>query len=205
MLRKFLLVLSSVFCFMAVSASAESFEQDPKELVVAVSKKTFEEIGKNKENLADIEFAKKLIEDQLLPYIDAKYASYKVIGVNLKKTTEAQRDRFTKAFTNYIVLTYATALKKYTSQTLEFPQELVDKNDKIASVRVIMKDKGAPDIELIFKLRKNTKTGLWKVYDMVAEGISLLSAKQSELSGLIRDKGIDEVSKMLENHEIKEQ
>jgi phospholipid transport system substrate-binding protein len=40
---------------------------------------------------------------------------------------------------------------------------------------------------------------------MVAEGISLLSAKQSELSGLIRDKGIDEVSKMLENHEIKEQ
>jgi len=205
MLRKFLLVLSSVFCFMAVSASAESFEQDPKELVVAVSKKTFEEIGKNKENLADIEFAKKLIEDQLLPYIDAKYASYKVIGVNLKKTTEAQRDRFTKAFTNYIVLTYATALKKYSSQTLEFPQELVDKNDKIASVRVIMKDKGAPDIELIFKLRKNTKTGLWKVYDMVAEGISLLSAKQSELSGLIRDKGIDEVSKMLENHEIKEQ
>lgn len=205
MLRKFLLVLSSVFCFMAVSASAESFEQDPKELVVAVSQKTFEEIGKNKENIADIEFAKKLIEDQLLPYIDAKYASYKVIGVNLKKTTEAQRDRFTKAFTNYIVLTYATALKKYTSQTLEFPQDVVDKNDKIASVRVIMKDKGAPDIELIFKLRKNTKTGLWKVYDMVAEGISLLSAKQSELSGLIRDKGIDEVSKMLENHEIKEQ
>jgi phospholipid transport system substrate-binding protein len=205
MLRKFLLVLSSVFCFMAVSASAESFEQDPKELVVVVSQKTFEEIGKNKENLADIEFAKKLIEDQLLPYIDAKYASYKVIGVNLKKTTEAQRDRFTKAFTNYIVLTYATALKKYTSQTLEFPQDVVDKNDKIASVRVIMKDKGAPDIELIFKLGKNTKTGLWKVYDMVAEGISLLSAKQSELSGLIRDKGIDEVSKMLENHEIKEQ
>jgi phospholipid transport system substrate-binding protein len=205
MLRKFLLVLSSVFCFMAVSASAESFEQDPKELVVVVSQKTFEEIGKNKENLADIEFAKKLIEDQLLPYIDAKYASYKVIGVNLKKTTEAQRDRFTKAFTNYIVLTYATALKKYTSQTLEFPQDVVDKNEKIASVRVIMKDKGAPDIELIFKLRKNTKTGLWKVYDMVAEGISLLSAKQSELSGLIRDKGIDEVSKMLENHEIKEQ
>ena len=121
------------------------------------------------------------------------------------KTTEAQRDRFTKAFTNYIVLTYATALKKYTNQTLEFPQDVVDKNDKVASVRVVMKTEASPDIELIFKLRKNTKTGFWKVYDMVAEGISLLSAKQSELSGLIRDKGIDEVSKMLENHEIKEQ
>lgn len=205
MFKKILYVLSSVFCFVAVSATAASFEQDPKELVVAVSQKTFEEISKNKENLDDIEFAKKLIEEQLLPYIDTKYASYKVIGVNLKKTTEAQRDRFTKAFTNYIVLTYATALKKYTNQTLEFPQDVVDKNDKVASVRVVMKTEASPDIELIFKLRKNTKTGFWKVYDMVAEGISLLSAKQSELSGLIRDKGIDEVSKMLENHEIKEQ
>ena len=205
MFKKILYVLSSVFCFVAVSATAASFEQDPKELVVAVSQKTFEEIGKNKENLDDIEFAKKIIEEQLLPYIDTKYASYKVIGVKLKKTTEAQRDRFTKAFTNYIVLTYATALKKYTNQTLEFPQDVVDKNDKVASVRVVMKTEASPDIELIFKLRKNTKTGFWKVYDMVAEGISLLSAKQSELSGLIRDKGIDEVSKMLENHEIKEQ
>ena len=35
---------------------------------------------------------------------------------------------------------------------------------------------------------------------MVAEGISLLSAKQSELSGLIRDKGIDAVSRQLNEH-----
>ena len=61
-------------------------------------------------------------------------------------------------------------------------------------------DYGQSDLEVIFKLRKNKKTGQWKIYDMVAEGISLLSAKQSELSGLIRDKGIDAVSKQLNEH-----
>ena len=38
-----------------------------------------------------------------------------------------------------------------------------------------MKEAGKPDIFLEFKLRKNNKTGEWKAFDMVAEGISLLS------------------------------
>ena len=38
---------------------------------------------------------------------------------------------------------------------------------------------------------------------MEAEGISLLSSKQSELGGMIRDKGIDSVSQMLEEHNNK--
>ena len=49
-------------------------------------------------------------------------------------------------------------------------------------------------------MRQNQKTNTWKAYDMVAEGISLLSAKQSELSSLIRQHGIDYVSNMLEEH-----
>ena len=54
--------------------------------------------------------------------------------------------------------------------------------------------------EIIFKMRLNKKTGSWKAYDMVAEGISLLSAKQSELTGLIREKGIDSVTATLHQH-----
>jgi phospholipid transport system substrate-binding protein len=38
---------------------------------------------------------------------------------------------------------------------------------------------------------------------MVAEGVSLLSSKQSELGGSIRQKGIDSVSNMLEQHNLK--
>ncbi|HIP76007.1 MAG TPA: ABC transporter substrate-binding protein, partial [Psychromonas hadalis] len=37
----------------------------------------------------------------------------------------------------------------------------------------------------------------WKVFDVIAEGVSMLSTKQSEIGGLIDKKGIDEVIKML--------
>ncbi|MCV5682131.1 ABC transporter substrate-binding protein, partial [Escherichia coli] len=73
----------------------------------------------------------------------------------------------------------------------------------ITAVNVSVKEAGKPDIFLEFKLRKNNKTGEWKAFDMVAEGISLLSAKQSELGGLIRQNGIDAVIAQLREHNAK--
>ena len=49
-------------------------------------------------------------------------------------------------------------------------------------------------------MRKNNKTGEWRAFDMVAENISMLTAKQSELAPLIRDKGLKEVTAMLEKN-----
>ena len=107
------------------------------------------------------------------------------------------------AFTDYIVATYADALGKYDKQTIEVEKPKALGDDKIVSVSVAVKEAGKPNINVIFKLRQNNRTGQWKAFDMVAEGISLLSAKQSELGGMIRDKGIDAVSQMLEEHNSK--
>ena len=49
-----------------------------------------------------------------------------------------------------------------------------------------------------FKLRRDKKTGEWKAFDLIAEGISLLDSKQSEWSTKIRQDGILSVAKELE-------
>ena len=56
---------------------------------------------------------------------------------------------------------------------------------------------GKPDIRIDFKVRED-RSGQWRAYDMIAEGISLLDAKQSELQGILRQQGIDKVSDLLE-------
>ena len=50
----------------------------------------------------------------------------------------------------------------------------------------------APTIDLSFKLRLG-KNNEWKVYDIVAEGISLLSAKQKEIIQRISEVGLEQV------------
>lgn len=70
-------------------------------------------------------------------------------------------------------------------------------NEKIVDVNVQIIEAGRPPIKLLFKVRR-LKDDSWKAFDLVAEGVSLLSSKQSEISNLIRQQGIDAVIKMLE-------
>ena len=85
------------------------------------------------------------------------------------------------------------ALSYYNGQEVVFqPSKDVD-DDSTVTVRAVVKEPGRPDINIAFKLRKSNKTDEWKAYDMVAEGISLLSSKQSEFEGLLRQNGIQAV------------
>jgi phospholipid transport system substrate-binding protein len=76
-------------------------------------------------------------------------------------------------------------------------QEVDD--EKTITVRAIVKEPGRPDINIAFKLRKNSKTNEWKAYDMVAEGISLLSSKQSEFESILRQDGIQAVIDLMKH------
>ncbi|PSJ40149.1 phospholipid-binding protein MlaC [Zobellella taiwanensis] len=192
-----LLVLTGFWAPLAASASAS----DPYRLVSEVAQNTFDrlkqeqaEIGANPEHLRTI------VREEMLPAVDVRFSAFRVIGSQLNSTTAEQRERFVEAFSDYLVVTYADALAAYNNQTLDIGRGQVGSDDKLASVPVTVQDPGKPDIKLEFKLRQNSRTGEWKVFDMVAEGISLLSAKQSELSGLIRQNGIDEVSRQLQEH-----
>ena len=44
-----------------------------------------------------------------------------------------------------------------------------------------MQNSGQAPIKLDFKWRKNSKTGEWQAYDMVAEGVSMVVTKQKRM------------------------
>ncbi|MBP8172516.1 MAG: phospholipid-binding protein MlaC [Aeromonadaceae bacterium] len=188
-------------CFSGIAAA---YPADPYSLVNEAASKTFARLQKDQPQIKqDPTYLRQIIRDELMPYVDNKFASYKVIGSNIKNTTPEQRERFVLAFTDYIVATYADALAKYDNQTIKVEQAKPIGDEKIVSVNVTVHSPGKPDVSVVFKLRQNNKTGEWKAFDMVAENVSLLASKQSELGGMIRDKGIDAVSSMLEEHNKK--
>ncbi|GAA4498502.1 phospholipid-binding protein MlaC [Pseudaeromonas paramecii] len=200
-------IFSRVLCllaFVGLMPVALAAPQDPYQLIDVVAQNTFHRMNKEHARIQqEPGYLRQVIREELLPYVDNKFAAYKVIGSNIKNTSPEQRDRFTLAFTDYIVATYADALGKYDNQTIQVEPSKPLGDQKVASVSVKVLDPAAPEITVIFKLRQNSKTGEWKAYDMVAEGISLLAAKQSELGGMIRQQGIDKVSAMLEEHNSK--
>ncbi|WP_421194332.1 phospholipid-binding protein MlaC [Aeromonas enteropelogenes] len=204
MFKKIALLLGLMTSMLfSLSAQAAVDATDPNALVDMAAKQTFARLKADQAQIkSNPDHLRVIIREELLPYVDNRFAAYKVLGNQIKQTTPAQRDAFVEVFTEYMVSSYADALAHFDKQTVKVEPGKAP-NGNITAVNVSVKETGKPDIFLEFKLRKNNKTGEWKAFDMVAEGISLLSAKQSELGGLIRQDGIDAVIAQLREHNAK--
>lgn len=55
-----------------------------------------------------------------------------------------------------------------------------------------------PPVNLTFYWYKNSKTGKWQVFDMSAEGVSMVETKEKEWSPTIVKSGLDALTEQVE-------
>jgi phospholipid transport system substrate-binding protein len=185
--------------FMAFNTSAYAVdEKDPYKMIESVANITFKRFADEQTEIRkNPNLLKTIVKEELLPYINYKYAAFKVIGKNFKKTKKEDRSEFTIAFRDYLVTSYAQVFTLYNSQEVKFAPAKDFSNEKVVAVNTSVIEPGRDPIDISFRVRKNKKTNKWSAYDMVAEGVSLLDSKQSELSSIIRQKGLPHVTEML--------
>lgn len=175
-------------------------ETSPYVLMQQASDKLFADIKNNQAKIKkDPNYLRTIVSNDLLPYVQVNYAGSLVLGSHFKSTTPEQREKFFKAFSDFIEQAYAQVLTAYTDQNIQIEpaKEVGDKN--LVSIRVnIMQNGGQAPIKLDFKWRKNSKTGEWQAYDMVAEGVSMVVTKQNEWSGILRQQGIDALTAQIQ-------
>lgn len=175
-------------------------ETSPYVLMQQASDKLFGDIKNNQAKIKkDPNYLRTIVRNDLLPYVQVNYAGSLVLGSHFKSTTPEQREKFFKAFSDFIEQAYAQVLTAYTDQNIQIEpaKEVGDKN--LVSIRVnIMQNGGQAPIKLDFKWRKNSKTGEWQAYDMVAEGVSMVVTKQNEWSGILRQQGIDALTAQIQ-------
>lgn len=175
-------------------------ETSPYVLMQQASDKLFADIKNNQAKIKkDPNYLRTIVRNDLLPYVQVNYAGSLVLGSHFKSTTPEQREKFFKAFSDFIEQAYAQVLTAYTDQNIQIEQakEVGDKN--LVSIRVnIVQNGGQAPIKLDFKWRKNSKTGEWQAYDMVAEGVSMVVTKQNEWSGILRQQGIDALTAQIQ-------
>jgi phospholipid transport system substrate-binding protein len=177
------------------SSNAYTVENSPYSVIAETGQRLFSRIAKDQEPLKKFpDLMRNIVEEELMPSIDHRYAAFKVLGKNLKKMTKTQRENFTVSMRSYLVRTYAIALKKYKNQHVEFEPNKPTKGARIVGVNTIISEPNAPEINITFQMRQNKKTKQWKAYDMIIEGISLLSSKQAEISKRIKRSGIEQVT-----------
>ncbi|NDV89634.1 ABC transporter substrate-binding protein [Alteromonas sp. 345S023] len=184
---------------LSVVGTAQAQEQEisgenPYLLVKNVATKTFARIKQNQEEIkADPEMLRTIMEEELVPHIDYKFAAFMVLGKHFKSVPREKMGEYISVFRQYLITTYAVAMGYYDNQTVIFEPESNFDGQKSVTVRAVVQDPQRPEIKIAFKVRKDSKTNEWKAYDMVAEGISMLNSKRSEFESILRQDGIDAV------------
>jgi phospholipid transport system substrate-binding protein len=189
---KNLLIALSLLCFSATALAIEA----PDELV----KKTAEDVLAIVKKDADIQAGNQdkifaLAEEKILPNFNFDRVSRLVLGKNWTKATPEQKTAFQAEFRTLLLRTYATALSKYKNQTIEYKPLRMTDDANTASVKTQILQPGGQPIEVDYTLAKETEA--WKVYDIVIEGVSLVTNYRGQFSQEVRQNGLDSLIKKL--------
>jgi phospholipid transport system substrate-binding protein len=169
-------------------------QDDPYKMVEQAASKTFARIKEEQTQIKqDPETLRVIMDEELMPYIDYRFSSFKVLGKYARQVEKKELLEFVSVFREYLITSYAVAMGYYDDQVVEFdPARNYDGRTDV-TVRAVIKDDDRPDIKVAFKVRKDPRSGDWQAYDMIAEGISLLSSKQTEFESILRKDGINTV------------
>lgn len=207
MLRK--LALATAIA-MGVLVAGPSFAQDPKPAATAAASQSPEQItqsiadqlasaieGHRDELKQNQEKLISIIDEVLLPHFDIDYASILVLGQHAREATPEQRERFAKAFYNSITHRYSEGLLDYTRGRVKVLPFSGDLNDKRTVVRtqVAMDDGKLVSIDYAFR---KSRSGDWKAYDVIIEGISYVTNYRNQVDAEIRKSSIDALITNLE-------
>lgn len=118
---------------------------------------------------------------------DFRAMSQRTLATNWKKASEEQQQEFVKLFSQLLENTYISRVEAYTDEKVDYPGEKVKGNKAVVETLILTAN---ADIPIDYKVYQK-KNGEWWVYDVIIEGISLISNYRSSYQEIVKKEGFD--------------
>lgn len=128
--------------------------------------------------------------------IDFPWVARFVMGRHWREATDAQKTRYVSEYQRFIVRHYAVLFSDYDGGNFTVVSSRDDGDDEFSVVMQVRASgqKGEPVI-IDYKIR--LVQGQFKIFDVVIEGVSMLTTQRSEFASIIGNNGIDSLIDML--------
>jgi len=179
----------ALLMLLAVWMAPVQAQSSPQELVETTSEQMLAKLKEERQVLdAEPNRIYDLVNEIVLPHFDFEYMSQMVLAKYWRRAKPDERTAFTAEFKMLLVRTYATSLKEYTDQKLIYLPFRPGSDESQAVVRTEVDQPGGFPIPIDYKL--HLKEGAWKVFDVVIDGVSLVTNYRSSFAKEIRNGGL---------------
>ncbi len=135
MFKRLLMVAMLVIAPLTAVQAAD--QSNPYKLMNEAAQKTFDRLKNEQPKIkANPNYLRDIVDQELLPYVQVKYAGALVLGRYYKEATPAQREAYFAAFREYLKQAYGQALAMYHGQTYQIAPEQPLGSATIVPIRV---------------------------------------------------------------------
>jgi phospholipid transport system substrate-binding protein len=127
------------------------------------------------------------------PLFDFTEMGKRSLGANWRRLTPQQQKEFVSVFTALLEKTYADQIDLYNGQKVVYTGESIEGEYAQVDSRII--DKNGQTYSVVYRLHQ--VDGKWRIYDVVAENISLVNNYRSQFNRVIGKSSFEELLKIM--------
>ena len=135
-----------------------------------------------------------IIGAEIETVFDFKELSRRTLGKHWKKMSAGQRKEFVELFKQLLQGVYADRLLAYSDQKVIFDKEIMLKKGR-AEVQSYLQTSDGKKVPLYYRL--TDKTGSWKVYDVIIEGVSMVKNYRTQFRQILAKDSPDKLLEIL--------
>ncbi|WP_462320190.1 MlaC/ttg2D family ABC transporter substrate-binding protein [Halochromatium sp.] len=130
-----------------------------------------------------------LVDSILAPHFDFEQMTRLAVGRDWRNASPEQQQQLVESFRNLLVRTYAKSIMKYSGQDIVYEAARPGTRSGTVVVPTEVRAPGAAPIPIDYYLLERGSS--WKVYDVVIDGVSMISNYRGQFRTTIATSGID--------------
>ena len=159
----------------------------PPQLAIETASTKLQAKMQDKTFIKDFAKVNKFVNETILPHTDFDRISSLVLGKLWKTATPDEQARFKQEFQTLLVRTYSRAFVEFKDWSIRFlPLEMEDGATK-AIVKTEVLQPGLQPVAVHYRMLLSD--GEWKAYDIMIEGVSLVTNYRTTFSNEVQTKG----------------
>jgi phospholipid transport system substrate-binding protein len=123
--------------------------------------------------------------------VDIAWVARFVMGRFWRTATDEQKQRYVKEYQKFLIKHYTARFAEYSGGSFAINDTRAAENEGeyIVSMQITSQEPGAQPVMVDYRVRRDN--GGFRIFDVVVEGVSMITTQRSEFSSVLNAQGID--------------